>query len=92
MINKIKAMSNKMDLTVLLEVNDKSVAEEIQYVLMENGVPSMIKSDNPASSALAMYIGNHVIETISILVTDENVDNALKILENTPYCELYIKE
>jgi hypothetical protein len=79
---------NTDDVTVLLKVNDKPLAEEIQRVLANSGVNTMLESDNPMSSALSMYVGSHVFETISVLVAQDSYLEAVKLLEDTPYFEL----
>ncbi|MBN2519901.1 MAG: DUF2007 domain-containing protein [Bacteroidales bacterium] len=83
---------NNNELVSLVKVNDKAIAEEIQHVLQETGIYSILKSDHPASSALSMYVGNNVFETISVYVTKDNSFRASQILENTPYYQLFIEE
>ena len=76
------------DLTVLLEINDKIIAEDIKRVLEELGIYSILESDNPASSVLNAYMGSNPNEKISIQVNENDYQEALEIIRNSPYKDL----
>ena len=40
------------DLTILLEIDDRVIAEDIQVLLEDSQIYSLLVSDNPASSVL----------------------------------------
>ena len=80
------------DITVLLKVSDKPIAEEIQRILEDAGIYTLLKSDNPASSALSMYVGSQVSESITMYVTKDDYVKATNTLQDTPYWDLLAEE
>jgi len=47
----------KNDLRLLLSIEDRVIAEDIQNMLEESEIYTMLVSDNPASSVLSSYMG-----------------------------------
>jgi len=80
-------MDNK-DLRLLISVEDRIIAEDIQSVLEESGVYTMLVSDNPASSVLSAYLGSTLNEGIKILINKDDYEQAIEILNESPYKEL----
>lgn len=76
------------DLKLLVSVEDRIVAEDIQSVLEESGVYTMLVSDNPASSVLSAYLGSTLNEGIEILINRDDYEHAIEILNESPYKEL----
>jgi hypothetical protein len=72
------------DLRVLLSTEDRIVAENIQSILEEHDIYTMLVSDNPASSVIGIYMGSSAMETIDIQINEEDYQRAVEILnENT---------
>jgi hypothetical protein len=72
------------DLRVLLSTEDRVVAEDIQSILEEHDIYTMLVSDNPASSVIGIYMGSSAMETIDIQINNEDYQRAIEILnENT---------
>jgi len=72
------------DLRVLLSTEDRIVAENIQSILEEHDIYTMLVSDNPASSVIGIYMGSSAMETIDIQINNEDYQRAIEILnENT---------
>ena len=72
------------DLRVLLSTEDRIVAENIQSILEEHEIYTMLVSDNPASSVIGIYMGSSAMETIDIQINEEDYQRAIEILnENT---------
>ena len=72
------------DLRVLLSTEDRVTAEDIQSILEEHDIYTMLVSDNPASSVIGIYMGSSAMETIDIQINNEDYQRAVEILnENT---------
>ena len=72
------------ELRVLLSTEDRIVAENIQSILEEHEIYTMLVSDNPASSVIGIYMGSSAMETIDIQINNEDYQRAIEILnENT---------
>jgi hypothetical protein len=72
------------DLRVLLSTEDRIVAENIQSILEEHDIYTMLVSDNPASSVIGIYMGSSAMEMIDIQINEEDYQRAVEILnENT---------
>jgi hypothetical protein len=82
--------SNTMenDLTILLEINDMIIAEDIQRVLEDSQIYSMLVSDNPASSVLNVYSGLNPTENIIIQINKNDYQKAIEIINNSAYKDL----
>ena len=76
------------DIKVLLEISDKIIAEEIQRVLEESNIYSILESDNPASSLLNVYFGPNTNENISLMVNQNDYQKAFEVISNTSYKDL----
>ena len=74
----------KNELRVLLSTEDRVIAEDIQSILEEHDIYTMLVSDNPASSVIGIYMGSSARETIDIQINNEDYQRAVEILnENT---------
>jgi len=72
------------DLRVLLSTEDRGIAEDIQSILEEHDIYTMLVSDNPASSVIGIYMGSSAMEMIDIQINEEDYQRAIEILnENT---------
>ena len=72
------------ELRVLLSTEDRIIAEDIQSILEEHDIYTMLVSDNPASSVIGIYMGSSAMETIDIQINNEDYQRAIEILnENT---------
>ena len=72
------------ELRVLLSTEDRIVAENIQSILEEHDIYTMLVSDNPASSVIGIYMGSSAMEMIDIQINNEDYQRAIEILnENT---------
>ena len=78
----------KNDLRILLSIEDRFIAEDIQRFLEESDIYTMLVSDNPASSVLSSYMGLNPTENIDIQINIEDYQRAIEILSDSPYKEL----
>lgn len=76
------------DVRLLLSTEDRVIAEDIQRILEESGIYTMLVSDNPASSYLSAYIGLNSAEGIDIQINTNDYQQAVEILKDSPYREL----
>jgi hypothetical protein len=76
------------DLKLLVSVEDRIMAEDIQSILEETGIYTMLVSDNPASSVLSTYLGSNPNEGIDMLINKDDYEQAIVILSESPYKEL----
>ncbi|HJV78321.1 MAG TPA: DUF2007 domain-containing protein [Paludibacter sp.] len=76
------------DLRVLLSIEDRVIAEDIQGMLEEFEIYTLLVSDNPASSVLGAYTGLNPTENIEIQINSEDYQRAVEILNDSPYKEL----
>ena len=82
-----KSMENN-DLKLLISVEDRIIAEDVQSILEESGIYTMLVSDNPASSVLSTYLGSNPTEGIDMLINKDDYERAIEILNDSPYKEL----
>ena len=80
------------DLRLLVSIDDRVIAEDIQSILEESDIYTMLVSDNPASSALSSYMGSNPTESIDIQINIEDYQRAIEILIDSPYNELIENE
>ena len=80
------------DLRLLVSIDDRIIAEDIQSILEESDIYTMLVSDNPASSALSSYMGSNPTESIDIQINIEDYQRAIEILIDSPYNELIENE
>ena len=73
------------ELKILLEIPDMLIAEEIQRLLEESGIPSLLESDNPASSLMGVFAGPSVIENVSMKVNNQDYQKAIEIVSAVKY-------
>jgi len=78
----------KNDLRILLSIEDRVIAADIQNVLEAYGIYTLLVSDNPALSVLSTYIGSNPIESIDIQLNKEDYERAVDILNNSSYKDL----
>ncbi|MDD4969217.1 MAG: DUF2007 domain-containing protein [Paludibacter sp.] len=83
---------DKNDLRLLLSIEDRVIAEDIQYLLEEYEIYTMLVSDNPASSALGSYMGSNPTESIDIQINIDDYQRAIDLLTDSPYKELVDNE
>ena len=76
------------ELRVLLSTEDRVIAEDIQSILEEHDIYTMLVSDNPASSILTTYSGLNPVECIDIQLNKNDYQRAVEILIDSPYKEL----
>jgi len=79
------------DLRLLLSIDERVIAEDIQSILEESDIYTMLVSDNPASSVLSLYMGSNPTESIDIQINIEDYQRAIEILIDSPYKELVDK-
>ena len=77
----------KTDLRLLISIEDRVIAEDIQSILEESEIYTMLVSDNPASSVLSSY-GINPAESIDIQINKNDYNRAVEILNDSPYKEL----
>ena len=82
-----KTMENN-DLRLLLSIEDRVIAEDIQNMLEESEIYTMLVSDNPASSIMTTYTGFNPAESIGIQINKDDYQRAIEILIDSPYKEL----
>ena len=78
----------KNDLKLLLSIEDRVIAEDIQNILEESEIYTMLVSDNPALSILTTYSGLNPVESIEIQINKNDYERAIEILIDSPYKEL----
>jgi hypothetical protein len=76
------------DLITLVEIEDKFIAEDIQQLLEDYQIYSVLISDNPASSVLNVYSGFAPIENISIRINKIDYLKATEIMTKSEYKDL----
>jgi len=76
------------DLRLLLSIEDRIIAEDIQNILEESEIYTMLVSDNPASSILTTYSGFNPLESIDIQLNKNDYQRAIEILIDSPYKDL----
>jgi len=76
------------DTRILATIDDHITAEDMQRILEEASIYTMLESDNPASSAVNAYTGSHPAETVKLVVNINDFDKAKEILSTTPYKDL----
>jgi len=76
------------DLRLLLSIEDRIIAEDIQGLLEESEIYTMLVSDNAASSIMTTYTGFNPVESIGIQINKEDYQRAIEILIDSPYKEL----
>ena len=85
---RIKKIMEKNDLRILMSVEDRVIAEDIQNILEESEIYTMLVSDNPASLILVTYTGLNPGESIAIQINKKDYERAIEILTDSPYKEL----
>jgi hypothetical protein len=78
----------KNDLRLLISIEDRVIAEDIQFILEESEIYTMLVSDNPASSIISTYSGLNPVESIEIQINKNDYERAIEILIDSPYKEL----
>ncbi|ASB49244.1 putative signal transducing protein [Alkalitalea saponilacus] len=76
------------EIVVLANLEDRILAENIQRILEENGIHALLQSDNPASSALNIYMGSVSHENISIKLHKDAYKKATEIIRNSGFGDL----
>ncbi len=76
------------EIITLLRTDDMVVAEDIQRLLEESHIYTLLLSDNPAASAFSAYSGIRPMESITIQINKADHPQAMEILKGGPYAEL----
>jgi hypothetical protein len=76
------------DLQLLATIEDRIIAEDIQSILEEYEIYTILDSDNPASSIISTYSGLNPIESIDIKINILDYQRAIEILAESSYKEL----
>lgn len=79
---------DKNEIVRLLTIDDRILAEDIQRLLDDSGIYTLLASDNPASSVMTAYTGLNTSERIEIQINKLDYQQAIKILHNSPYKDL----
>ncbi len=79
---------DKNEIVRLLTIDDRILAEDIQRLLDDSGIYTLLVSDNPASSVMTAYTGLNTSERIEIQINKLDYQQAIKILHNSPYKDL----
>ncbi len=80
---------DKNDLRLLISIEDRVIAEDIQGILEESEIYTILVSDNPASSIISTYSGLNPMECIDIQLNKNDYQRAIEILIDSPYKELF---
>ena len=78
----------KNDFKLLLSIDDRIIAEDIQSILDRFEIYTMLDSDNPASSVLNAYLGSNPYEEINVIINSNDYQKAIEILKDSSYREL----
>ncbi len=78
----------KEDSKLLLTIDDRIIIEEIQRILEDSNIFSVVLSDNPASSAMNSFMGSPPLENLDLIVNIEDYDKAVEILSKSQYEDL----
>jgi len=76
------------DLKTLLTVDNRLIAEDIQAILEEHEIYTILFSDNSAASIISTYSGLNPIESIELKTTILDYSKAIEILLESQYNEL----
>ena len=76
------------DLKTLLTVDDRLIAEDIQAILEEHEIYTILFSDNSAASIISTYSGLNPIESIELKTTILDYPKAIEIVLESQYNEL----
>jgi len=87
-VSQNKKIMEKYDLKLLISIEDRVIAEDIQSILEASEIYTMLVSDNPASSILTTYSGLEPVECIDIQINKNDYQRAIEILTASPYKEL----
>ncbi|MBN1651870.1 MAG: DUF2007 domain-containing protein [Bacteroidales bacterium] len=79
---------DKNEIVRLLSIDDRILAEDIQRLLDESGIYTLLVSDNPASSVMNAYTGLNAIERIEIQINKLDYQQAIEALHQSPYKDL----
>lgn len=80
------------EVILLLSTDDRIIAEDIQRVLEESGIYTLLVSGHPASSYLGAYLGLNPSEGIDIQINSDDYPQAVEILTGGPYRALVGEE
>jgi len=78
------------DLKLLISIEDRVIAQDIQSILEESEIYTMIVSDNPAYSVIGTYMGSNPAEGIDIMINKSDFKRAVEIVNDGPYKELFM--
>ena len=78
----------KEESKLLLTIDDRIIIEEIQRILEDSNIFSVVLSDNPASSAMSSLMGSSPLENLDLIVNIEDYDKAVEIVSKSQYEDL----
>lgn len=78
----------KEESKLLLTIDDRIIIEEIQRILEDSNIFSVVLSDNPASSAMSSFMGSSPLENLDLIVNIEDYDKAVEIVSKSQYEDL----
>jgi len=73
------------DTQILLKTDDRVMAEDIRSLLEESDIFTLLRSDNPASSVMGVYVGVNPLEGITMIVNVDEYLKAKEIIQNSPF-------
>ncbi len=83
----------KNDIITLLHIDNRPLGEEIQRILENENIYSLLESENPASSFISTSMGaNSFYESMQIKVTSADYEKAHKLISKSAYKELLVEE
>jgi len=85
-VHQIQPMAK--DTQILLKTDDRIMAEDISSLLEESEIFTLLRSDNPASSVMGMYVGVNPPEGITMIVNVEEYPKAKEIIQNSHFAEV----
>lgn len=75
----------------LMKLTNRTIAQEVQHLLEEHGIYSLIESDHPASSLMAVYSRMNVIEDLVVKVHRDDEMGARSVIVAGGYEEYLLK-
>jgi len=73
------------EIILLLTTDDRVIAEDIQRLLEEVGIYTLLISDHPAAFYMSAYFGLNPAEGIGIQINSDDYPQAIEILKKSPY-------
>ncbi|TLX72109.1 hypothetical protein E9993_18760 [Labilibacter sediminis] len=74
----------------LIQITDRVIADEIKRILEENGIYSLLESDNPAASVIKTYLGTAANDLITLKVNINDHQAAVEVIEKHGYQDFLV--